>query len=222
MKTRLLAGCVLTAIAFGRQPARNLPSAEPPVDICMEPIQELMVSTTQARSLVSVIFSEIGVNLTWHTALSACDGLPGQPVRTAFTIRWAEQAPSTSPAGALAASHPFGSSGNSITIYQIPLQHFLRQNANAPEIVLAYVLAHELAHVMQGLDYHSASGILKTNWSYREYYMMLSHTLTFTVRDVDLIRAGLEAKRTNIASRQDASPWTAPRLKRAGDWATLH
>ena len=70
--------------------------------------------------------------------------------------------------------------------------------------LLAYVLAHELAHVMQGLDHHSASGIMKANWSYREYFMMLSRTLTFTAEDVDLIRAGLEAKRSNIASREGA------------------
>ena len=31
---------------------------------------------------------------------------------------------------------------------------------------------------------------------------MLSRTLTFTAKDVDLIRAGLEAKRSNIAGRE--------------------
>jgi hypothetical protein len=170
----------------------------------MEPAQELLLSATQARRLVSVILSQIGVNLTWHTGLSDCDDLPGESVRTAFKIRWAHHAPYTLPAGTLAAARPFGSSGSAITLYQVPLRHFLKQHANAPEVVLEYVLAHELAHVMQGLDRHSASGILKANWSYREYFMMLSRTPTFSAEDVDLIRARLETKRSNIASRERA------------------
>lgn len=166
-----------------------------------------MLSATQARSLVSVIFAQIGVNLTWHAKLSDCDTLPGASVRTTFKIRWAEDAPHTLPSGSLAAARPFGWSDSSITLYQIPLQRFLRQYVNAPGPMLAYVVAHELAHAMQGLDYHSAQGILKANWSYREYFMMLSRTLTFSATDVDLIRAGLEAKRPVIASRADAPQW---------------
>jgi transcriptional regulator len=201
VKSCLLFGCVVTGAAFGQQPAYRVPSGGIPVSVCMEPAQELLISTNRAKSSVSAIFSQIGVNLTWHTGLSDCD----QSVRTAFKIRWAERAPSTSPAGALAAARPFGSSETSITIYEVPLQRLFRHYANAPEeVVLAYVLAHELAHVMQGLDHHSASGILKASWSYGEYYRMLSRTLTFTAQDVELIRAGLEAKRSDIASREGA------------------
>lgn len=45
---------------------------------------------------------------------------------------------------------------------------------------------------------------MKATWSYREYCMMLCRTLTFTAQYVDLIRAGLERKRSNIASREGA------------------
>ncbi len=188
--------------ASDRQPADTLPSGEIPVDVCMvESAQELRISETQAKSLVAVIFSGIAVHLSWHAALSDCDNIPGKSGPAAFEIRWAEYAPYTLSAGSLASARPFASSGTSITLYEVPLQHFLWRYANAPpEVVLAYVLAHELAHVMKGLDHHSASGILKASWSYQEYYRMLSHTLTFTAKDVDLIRAGLEAKRSNIAS----------------------
>ena len=204
MKSWLLIGWVVNAVAFGAQSSHNLSSGRVPVDVCMEPTQELLLSATRAETLVAVIFSQIGVNLTWHTVLSDCDDLPGQSVRTAFKIRWAERPPSKSGAGTLAAAHPFGSFETSITIYEVPLQAFLRQYANTPEVVLSYVLTHELAHVMQGLDRHSASGILKANWSYHEYYMMLSRALTFTAEDVDLIRTGLGVKRSNIAGREGA------------------
>lgn len=154
-KSSLVFGCVVTTVAFGQQPAPNPPSGRIPVNVCMEPAPELLVSTTKAKSLVSIIFSQIGVNLSWHTRISDCDGFPGQSVRTVFKIRWAEDAPSTSSAGALAAARPFSSSQASVTIYEVPLQRFLSRYANAPEVVFAYVLALELAHVMQGLDHHS-------------------------------------------------------------------
>ena len=81
-------------------------------------------------------------------------------MRVAFKIRWTDRAPFTSPDGAFAAARPFGFSETSITIYEVPLQRFLRQYGNAPEVVLAYVLAHELGHVMQGLDHIRPRGFL--------------------------------------------------------------
>lgn len=200
VRSCLLFGCVVTGAAFGQQTAHNQPSGGIPVDVCMEPAQELRMSTKRAKSLVSLIYSQIGVNLTWYPELSQCDPSVCPTIR----IRWAKRAPSTSSDGALASARPFGSPETSITIYEVPLQRFLNQYANSPEVVLAYVLAHELAHAMQGLDHHSASGILKARWSYSEYYRMLSRTLTFTAEDVDLIRMGLAAKRLKIAGRQGA------------------
>jgi len=200
VKSRLLVGCVVTGVAFGQQSAHNAPPDTIPVNLCMEPAQELPISITRAKSLVAYIFAQVGVNLTWHTRLSDCDG----STWTAFKIRWTADAPFTSGAGALAAAHPFGASAASITIYEVPLQRFLGQYGNAPEVVLAYVLAHELAHVMQGLDRHSDSGILKASWSYSDYYRMLSGALTFTAKDMELIRAGLETKRSNTAIRERA------------------
>jgi DNA-binding PadR family transcriptional regulator len=192
----LLFGCVATGAAFGQRPVHELPSHAIPVAVCMEPTPQLAISTNQAKSMASEIFREIGVHLIWRAGLSDCE----QSIGTAFQIRWAERPPQAIPAGALAASRPFDSSGNSITIYEVPLQRFLRQYGNAPEVVLAYVLAHELGHVMQGVDRHSTSGILKASWSYSEYYRMLSRGLTFTAEDVELIRAGLKIRERGMSA----------------------
>lgn len=198
--SRLLLGCALTGIAFGQQPTHTLPSGRIPVTVCMDPNHELRISTNRTRSLVTAIFSQIGVALTWQEGISNCVQSP----RTAVKVRWAKRAPSKSPPGTLAAAHPFDSSESLITIYEVPLQQFLNRYANAPDVVLSYVLAHELAHVMQGLDHHSDSGIMKANWSYGEYYRMLSRNLTFTAEDVKLIHIGLEAKRSKLSTRARA------------------
>lgn len=200
VNSRLLLGCVLTGMAFGQQPTYTLSSGGLPVNVCIEPNQELRISANRIRSLVSAIYSQIGVNLTWQAGSSEC----GQSPRTTVKVRWAKRAPANSPPGTLAASHPFEPSESLITIYEVPLQQFLNRYANAPDIVLSYVLAHELAHVMQGLDHHSDSGIMKANWSYGEYHRMLSRNLTFTAEDVELIHIGLAAKRSKLSTRARA------------------
>lgn len=200
VNSRLLLGCALTGIAFGQQPTHPLPFGGIPVDVCMEPNQELRISANRTRSLVSAIFSQIGVNLTWQGGSSEC----GQSPRTTVKVRWARRAPAKLPPGTLATSRPFESSESLITIYEVPLQQFLNRYANARDVVLSYVLAHELAHLMQGLDHHSDSGIMKANWSHGEYYRMLSRNLTFTAEDVELIHIGLEAKRSKLSTRARA------------------
>ena len=71
---------------------------------------------------------------------------------------------------------------------------------DAPEVLLAYILAHELAHAIEGHDRHSDSGILKARWSDADWFQMLKHKLTFTDEDVDLIRQGLDARAPRLRS----------------------
>ena len=68
--------------------------------------------------------------------------------------------------------------------------------------VLGYVLAHEIAHVLQGISRHSATGIMKPKWDSRDYVEMRGKMLRFTEDDVSLIRRGLE-ERALQTSRHD-------------------
>ena len=123
----------------------------------MEPTQYLPIDTTRAKSLASVIFSQIGVNLTWHSGLPDCD----QPFQTAFRIRWGRM-PRPHLPPALLPMPGYSARRRPRSRYTKSLNRFFRhQHVSAPEVALACVLAHELAHVMQALDRHSNSGILK-------------------------------------------------------------
>lgn len=75
--------------------------------------------------------------------------------------------------------------------------------------VLGYVLAHEIAHVLEGISRHSLSGIMKPAWSARDYLEMQWNTLRFTEDDVYLIRRGLE-ERAFQASKCDSTDEIAP------------
>jgi hypothetical protein len=47
--------------------------------------------------------------------------------------------------------------------------------------LLSHVLAHEIAHVLQGVSRHSESGILKARWDREDFFLMQQHRLNFTL-----------------------------------------
>jgi hypothetical protein len=57
--------------------------------------------------------------------------------------------------------------------------------------LLGYVLAHEIAHVLQGESHHSPEGLLKARWDEQDYAAMAAHSLHFTPEDAGLLREGL-------------------------------
>jgi hypothetical protein len=57
--------------------------------------------------------------------------------------------------------------------------------------VLGHVLAHEVAHILEGVPRHSASGILKAHWEPRDIQDLLWRPLRFELVDEALIHAAL-------------------------------
>jgi hypothetical protein len=57
--------------------------------------------------------------------------------------------------------------------------------------LLAHVIAHEIAHVLEGIDRHCAEGVMKAVWSERDYERMRRGPLPFAPEDVDLMHNGL-------------------------------
>jgi hypothetical protein len=64
--------------------------------------------------------------------------------------------------------------------------------AYAVPILLGHVMAHEIVHMLQGVNVHSASGIMKAHWNYHDYVDMQRAQLKFSRDDIDLIDHGLE------------------------------
>jgi hypothetical protein len=60
----------------------------------------------------------------------------------------------------------------------------------APNL-MGHVLAHEIAHVLEGVDRHSDEGIMKAHWTNRDYEQMHPHPMQFAPEDVGLIRAAV-------------------------------
>jgi hypothetical protein len=60
-------------------------------------------------------------------------------------------------------------------------------------VLLAHVLVHEITHILQGINRHSAKGIMKAAWEREDFQKMCWKPLTFTEKDIRLIHFGLEA-----------------------------
>jgi hypothetical protein len=142
----------------------------------------------RAEAVASEVFTKLDVRVTWHEG-----ELPATPCvgRRCIGIRMVPSAPASCSPGVLAYARPFGSSGSSITVYEDRLHHLLHGFSGLSNVLLGYVFAHELAHVMLGYDYHSASGVLKAQWKYADYLDMIGHRFRFTSSDGERIRDGL-------------------------------
>jgi hypothetical protein len=53
------------------------------------------------------------------------------------------------------------------------------------------VLAHEIVHMLQGVEEHSAGGLMKARWDNRDYADMQRGGLKLTKDDLELIDRGL-------------------------------
>jgi hypothetical protein len=66
-------------------------------------------------------------------------------------------------------------------------------------VLLAHVMVHEVTHVLQGMDHHSDTGVMKARWTSDDYKKMLWDPLPFTDYDATLVRLGLEGLRESCA-----------------------
>jgi len=142
-------------------------------------------SMSQAQTVASQMFKDIGVTLNFHTNPRSC---PPEAIRISLT----GHTPASLLPGALACAEPY--EGVHLRIFWDRVQDFATTR-RVPNL-LAYVLVHEITHLVQGINRHSDRGVMKARWDGDEYDQMRSKRLAFTRYDVELIRLGLEARRS--------------------------
>jgi hypothetical protein len=182
MKTRTATLGYLAVAAAMTLHARNAVPAD--VVVCFHDAGEVPNAVLiQAQSIVTDTFARAGLHLAWR----AC-------ARATIQVRFSSVAQPGIAADALAYAHPFGGEGSAITVLYDRVAGLTIQGSAAISFILAYVLAHEIGHVLQAVDRHSDTGIMKAHWGGREYSAMSRRTLEFTPFDVDLMQRGLEGR----------------------------
>jgi hypothetical protein len=153
-------------------------------------------TSTQAQIIASGIFSSIGVKIHWRA------GRPSPTDTDAIAIELAANTPAAEKPGALAYALPY--EGVHIRIFWDRIE-----NDVTPSQVLAYVMVHEITHILQGVARHSSEGIMKATWTRDDKFAMRSGRLHFTQDDVDLIYSGMDVRSAHGAKPAGRAATTA-------------
>jgi hypothetical protein len=138
----------------------------------------------KALELANQMFATIGVRLDWRS---------GEPPRTSSTrpigIELVAHTPVDLLPGALAYTKPYG--GAHIRVFYDRIQSEVPSLRAA---LFAHVLVHEIVHVLEGIDRHSDSGVMKALWTNQDHIQMQEGSLPFSPEDIKLIRLGLASR----------------------------
>jgi hypothetical protein len=173
-------------------------TGERTVKVCMEPGTDIF-ATLRAQMVASKIFAEIGVKIEWHRQ----DSCPAEALR----ISLSNSTPADLLPGALAYALPY--EGTHIVVFYDRVQKTVEPGA-APYL-LGHVLAHEITHILQGVNRHSASGVMKAHWESDDFLKMKWRPLSFTEEDVTLIHLSLDARSSRRAGSMSIAANVVPK-----------
>lgn len=156
-----------------------------------------------AEGISSRMFAAAGVEVEWR--ITKPGRRDASRADRAIVIGFEDQTRGGLHPGALAYALPF--EGQHIVVMYERIKAASRDNPALRPTILAHVLTHEIAHILQGVVRHSAAGIMKVRWEPHDYFDMARHPLPFTPEDVDLIRRGCRRAQISQISQvsQDAN-----------------
>jgi hypothetical protein len=140
----------------------------------------------RAKNKAAAVFVEAGVRVAWRNGTPrslACGEQPPILVRIisndhAFRRR-----------AALAFALPY--EGVHITVLYERVRAAVPE---APAMGLAYVLVHEITHILQGMARHSETGLMRARWDWADHHAIRWGLLGLSPQDIELIHVGLAAR----------------------------
>ena len=173
-----LAAALLAMAGVGLGASRIPAAQKATVTVCMEPNVSVLMGV---KPMASAMFARIGVRIDWRE-LDAC------PLQLApIQVRLAHGAPGVGESDALGFARPYE---GTVVVFVDRVQELDRNGVHA---AMAHVLVHEITHVLEGIDRHSATGVMKAHWSNEDYSEMRRKALPFAPEDVKLIHDGLNS-----------------------------
>ncbi len=96
--------------------------------------------------------------------------------------------------GALGLAHPFRTDGL-IRVFYSRIHKY--QPSELRDVLLAYILAQEITHVLEAAAVHSPTGILKEKWNREDFKQIAAAKLGFAAGDIESIREGIKYRTTD-------------------------
>jgi len=166
------------------------PTPAPEVLVCLEHIAQASTSTTYlAQSEASKLLARAAVHVEWIHG-SACQS--SAAIQVHLTIQTSDNLLP----GALAFCQP--TARDDIRVLYDRVQAMVSP-AHEPHL-LAYVLAHEIVHILEGTGRHSATGIMKAQWTPEDYSDIASGKLTFASEDIELVHRGVIVRQAHLSA----------------------
>jgi hypothetical protein len=189
MKTMAMA--IVTAVV-GTSAWAKLPAAiaAPVVTVCVD--RSPGGPDYMVEGEASKIFSAIPVTIVWKPSRKCQSS-------DAIRIRLNSRTPADLMPGALAFAQPYR--GTYIEIFYDRVRTTVP--AECVPHLLAYVLVHEITHILQGIARHSEAGIMKARWTADDYPQMWFDRLTFAPEDIWLIQRGLRSRVERLEAAAD-------------------
>ena len=192
----LAAAVLLCSVAAARG---KVPDAEPDVIVYLQ-TDAGHVHVMRAKEIATAMFADIGVRLAW-----AEEGRGhGAATSVVLHIHIADRAQPGRREAAMAYAYPFANGAKAITIMWDRLQPARRQLPGLAPALLAHVMVHEITHVLQGVDNHSATGVMKASWTLDDFKRMYGKPLPFTATDARLVQSGLTRLRGLARADRDS------------------
>jgi hypothetical protein len=184
----MLAIATAVAINVNTWAAHPASAAEHKVTVCtaLEPSPQYL---PYAELMASKMFAHIGVKLSWRLR-NSCPA--GDTIQIGVSLKTS----ATEHSGALGHALPY--EGVHIVVFYDRIRHLANGDLRAS--LLAHVLVHEITHVLEGVDRHSETGVMKAVWTEADYAQMRANPLPFTDWDIQLIHKGLESRGRRLAA----------------------
>jgi hypothetical protein len=140
------------------------------------------------KQAAAQIFENIGVKLLW----SCPEQTGAEAARGTILIHLTPRAPKHFRKGTLAHALPFAQEGVRITVFYDRLEPILQDHLAFAGSIFGHVLAHEIAHVLERVDAHTETGLMRGHWNEEDFVSMKFHAFGFTPEDAQSIRESAE------------------------------
>ena len=132
-----------------------------------------------ALGITNEVFSRIGIDLKWRSC--------GASAEDAVVLRITGHTPESLLPGALGYTRLDGSPRIEVFYDRI----LTAVDSARLRSLLGNVMAHEIAHALQGVNHHSSGGLMKAHWTTKDYEQMSWSALPFAPEDIQLIARGV-------------------------------
>ena len=140
-----------------------------------------------AKDRAAKMLATAGVPVEWRSGRPSPDQLRREG---AISIHVISRSPETVSPGALAFALPFERT-------QITLMYDRLVTMAEPVLrpaLLAHVMVHEIAHILEGVDSHADRGIMRAHWTKWDLACMMLKPLPFTDHDIEMMQDGFTGR----------------------------